>query len=78
MVITNGAQSNAIINANQKAVTISQLYPDGSGTMNRDRYVTASFIANKDTKFEYLYMQKEPQGTCMNDTLFTEAEAHGI
>ena len=58
VVITNGAQSNAINNANQKAVTISQLYPDGSGTMNRDRYVTASFIANKDTKFEYLYMQK--------------------
>ena len=58
VVITNGAQSNAINNANQKAVTISQLYPDGSGTMNRNRYVTASFIANKDTKFEYLYMQK--------------------
>ena len=43
VVVTNGAQTNAISNTSQKPVTISQLYPNGSGTMNSSRYLAGNF-----------------------------------
>ena len=58
VVVTNGTQTNAFSNTNQKPVTITQLYPDGTGTMSSaSRYLAGGFTANKNTKFENIYMQ---------------------
>ena len=56
VVITGGTQTDEFTNDSQKAVTISSLYPDGTGSNTNSKYVTSNFTANKDTKFEYVYM----------------------
>ena len=57
VVVTNGAQNDVINNTSQKPVTITQLYPDGSGTMNSSRFIAGNFIANNDTKFENIFLR---------------------
>ena len=57
VVVTNGAQTNVINNTSQKPVTISQLYPDGSGTMSSSNHLAGYFTANNDTKFENIYLR---------------------
>jgi hypothetical protein len=59
VVVTGGTQTTEFSNTSQKPVTISGLYPDGSGTMNSSRYLAGYFTANKDTKFENVYMRDE-------------------
>ena len=57
VVVTGGTQTSDISNTSQKPVTITQLYPDGSGTMNSSRYLAGYFTANKNTKFENVYIR---------------------
>ena len=57
VVVTNGSQQNAYSNTSQKPVTISGLYPDGSGTLNKNNYISGNFKAYKDTKFENIYVR---------------------
>ena len=57
VVVTSGTQTSEFSNTNQKPVTISGLYPDGSGTMSSARYLAGYFTANKNTKFENIYLQ---------------------
>ena len=56
VVVTSGVQNNEYTNDNQKPVTISALYPDGTGTKSSSNYIIGQFIANADTKFENIYM----------------------
>ena len=57
VVVTGGAQTSNITNVNQKPVTISGLCPDGTGTMSSSNYLAGYFTANKNTKFENVFMQ---------------------
>lgn len=56
VVLTGGTQTNSVSNTNQKPLTISSLYPDGTGTLSTSVYVACPFMAQNDTKFEHLYM----------------------
>ena len=57
VVVTSGAQTSNFSNTSQKPVTISGLYPDGSGSMSNSTYLGGYFTANKNTKFENIYMR---------------------
>ena len=57
VVLTNGAQTDIINNTSQKPVTITQLYPDGSGTMSSSRFIGGNYTANNDTKFENIFLK---------------------
>ena len=57
VVVTGGTQTSDINNTSQKPVTITGLNPDGTGTMSSSRYLGGFFTANKNTKFENVYVQ---------------------
>ena len=57
VVVTGGTQTSDINNTSQKPVTITGVNPDGTGTMSSSRYLAGGFTANKNTKFENIYMQ---------------------
>ena len=57
VVVTGGTQTTDINNVSQKPVTISGLYPDGTGTMSSSTYLGNMFTANKNTKLENIYMR---------------------
>ena len=77
VVITNGSQVNEFTNASQKPVTISNLYPDGTGTVSNSKYVTGHFTANEDIKFENVYIRNRVTTSGYQYTRYTVYNTDG-
>ena len=77
VVITNGSQVNEFTNASQKPVTISNLFPDGTGTVSNSKYVTGHFTANEDIKFENVYIRNRVTTSGYQYTRYTVYNTDG-